>query len=399
MYPDKKYNLVIPLAGKGQRMVDAGYTLPKPLLNCCGKTILEWSMDSIDYSECKLHFILKNNDRETNLFIQEKWPGSEVYSLKDSPGAMHSVLQMTKNDPEVNQTLPLIVFCPDIYLRNKFIPNDSHFKDAGHILTFKATSSAYSYVKLGTNNNVEVTVEKRVISENASVGIYCFRDSNLFNWAASKQKSDRESYICPMYNCIIQAGQTVTSSSTPIIYIMGTPQELLTFGRFIYPHLLPKKHLVICSDHSGFEAKKYLMDVSPSFNNASMFDVGTYSEDDCNYNYYVKDVAKAITKPYLNEETGFSYSSEDGIFGIGLCRSGQGINIFANKQKHIRAALCYDRHTVQYAIEHNAANFFSIPSRLPFTEIERIVQDITNYNYIFEGGRHQNRIMNEYDCN
>ena len=34
-------NIVIPMAGAGSRFFDAGYALPKPLIDVCGKTMIE----------------------------------------------------------------------------------------------------------------------------------------------------------------------------------------------------------------------------------------------------------------------------------------------------------------------------------------------------------------------
>lgn len=39
--------IVVLMAGEGQRFVKAGYTTPKPLIEVHGKTILEWTTDSI----------------------------------------------------------------------------------------------------------------------------------------------------------------------------------------------------------------------------------------------------------------------------------------------------------------------------------------------------------------
>jgi choline kinase len=40
-------NFVIPMAGHGARFVQAGYKLPKMLLEAHGKTLLQWSLDSL----------------------------------------------------------------------------------------------------------------------------------------------------------------------------------------------------------------------------------------------------------------------------------------------------------------------------------------------------------------
>ena len=55
----KKYNLLLPIAGKAQRFLDAGYTMPKPLILAKGRHVIDWSLDSIDTTECNLIFIVR----------------------------------------------------------------------------------------------------------------------------------------------------------------------------------------------------------------------------------------------------------------------------------------------------------------------------------------------------
>ena len=50
-------NFVIPMAGRGERFKKAGFSLPKMLIESHGKTLLEWSVDSLPLEL----FIKKNN--------------------------------------------------------------------------------------------------------------------------------------------------------------------------------------------------------------------------------------------------------------------------------------------------------------------------------------------------
>ena len=55
----KKYNLLLPIAGKAQRFIDAGYTMPKPLILAKDKHVIDWALSSIDITECNLIFIVR----------------------------------------------------------------------------------------------------------------------------------------------------------------------------------------------------------------------------------------------------------------------------------------------------------------------------------------------------
>ena len=55
----KKYNLLLPIAGKAQRFIDAGYTMPKALILAKNKHVIDWAMDSIDTKDCNLIFMVR----------------------------------------------------------------------------------------------------------------------------------------------------------------------------------------------------------------------------------------------------------------------------------------------------------------------------------------------------
>ena len=229
------------------------------------------------------------------------------------------------------------------------------------------------------------TKEKSVISNNASVGLYHFKSGKLFVKYAKKMiegnvKTNNEYYICPLYNLLIEDGLKIYTSEVEKMHVFGTPDE---YNFFINNSLKSwrenKKTASICSDHSGFEIKekfKKLLDQ----NNINYIDFGTFNENDCDYSDYVKLSCKSIIEKKTD-------------FGFGFCRSGQGINICANKIEGIRSALIIDSYFAEYAVRHNCANFFSISSRYIKSDgdLNNILMAILNNT--FDGGRHQNRLQ------
>jgi len=39
----KKYNVLLPIAGKAQRFINEGYTMPKPLIMAKNKQVIDWA--------------------------------------------------------------------------------------------------------------------------------------------------------------------------------------------------------------------------------------------------------------------------------------------------------------------------------------------------------------------
>jgi RpiB/LacA/LacB family sugar-phosphate isomerase len=378
-------NIVVPLAGKGQRMINAGFKEPKAMINVMGRSILEWSMDSIDVGANSLSFVVRYDhirDHKIDLWLLARWPQATIFPVSgETQGSMHSCMFAT---PYLDQSKPLVIFCPDIWFRPKFCPNEGHFYgNDGLILTFKANSKNYSYVSRRPNSNiVEYTREKEVISNEASVGVYCFKNTREWETLAQHIYADakgtkQELYICPMYNeFILRNKDGVKAQQIEKIYIMGTPEEKLCFEDYIYRFMHPNKEIAICSDHSGYDQKKEVTDILRSWK-VVVTDYGHFDDRDSDYNIPVKAVVDDIRL-------------RPNVLGIGCCRTGQGINICANKHKYIRSALVYNKYTAEYAIRHNAANLFSLPN-LDKRKLPGILDKLLTAT--FDGGRHQNRLM------
>ncbi|MBI5208162.1 MAG: ribose 5-phosphate isomerase B [Candidatus Firestonebacteria bacterium] len=133
----------------------------------------------------------------------------------------------------------------------------------------------------------------------------------------------------------------------------------------------------IACDHAGLELKKNLFELLTGLN-ISFKDYGTYSNDSVDYPDYVKQVANSVTGGTCE-------------YGILICATGIGMSITANKFHGIRAALCHNEYTAQYARLHNNANILVLGART--TEISMCHSIIKTWiNTDFEGGRHGRRI-------
>jgi dTDP-glucose pyrophosphorylase len=96
-----------------------------------------------------------------------------------------------------------IDFDINIYL-NKFHATNSD----GFIMTMISQEDKWSYIDL-KNDLVSRVVEKKVISEFATVGIYNFKNGNEFKLAAfeminKNERVNNEFYVTPVYNSLIE---------------------------------------------------------------------------------------------------------------------------------------------------------------------------------------------------
>ena len=69
-----KHNLLIPIAGKGSRFVEQGYTIPKQLITAQNKQCLDWSLESFkieDFME-NLSFVPEMLDEEMLFYLRSR---------------------------------------------------------------------------------------------------------------------------------------------------------------------------------------------------------------------------------------------------------------------------------------------------------------------------------------
>ena len=113
-------------------------------------------------------------------------------------------------------------------------------------------------------------------------------------------------------------------------------------------------------------------------NGINYIDFGTDSEASCDYPDFAHPCAEAV-------ESGRCYP------GIGICGSGEGINMTLNKHQGIRSALCWIPEIARLARQHNDANVLALPGR--FISNEEAIEIVKTFlDTPFEGGRHQRRI-------
>ncbi len=139
-----------------------------------------------------------------------------------------------------------------------------------------------------------------------------------------------------------------------------------------------KNHKIsIASDHAGFELKEFLT-AKLNSENFSIIDLGTDSLNSVDYPDYANKIASNIENK-ISE------------FGILICGSGVGISIAANRNKSVRAALCYSDEIAKLARQHNNANVICLGAR--FTNNEDALKMVKTFlSTEFEGGRHANRV-------
>lgn len=108
--------------------------------------------------------------------------------------------------------------------------------------------------------------------------------------------------------------------------------------------------VAIGADHGGFPLKKTLIDYVKELG-YDVLDLGTNSEEACDYPDFSEAVGKAIIKG-------------DAELGIVLCGSGVGASVAANKIVGIRAGVCHDTFSAHQCREDDDVNVLCMGARV-----------------------------------
>ncbi len=383
-------SLVIPLAGFGKRFLKEGYTQTKPLIHAGKKTIIEWALSSVEIdNDTQIIFVVREDQCIINgldAFLKKICPKSKIVKLNQpTRGSLETVLMACN---EIDLDGELFIHTSDICLpvpfnlNNRFKNNDIN----SFTVTFKANNPAYSYCKLkpGTTSDIEFMIEKEVVSQLANVGIYGFRSASDFIEKAKFVIKNNilvkdEFYISSVFSLFFEQKALVLSCFVDEVHIIGTPNELDFFSRYVWKTMNPK-NIGFVSDHSGFSFKEKLRNLFEEDGYITT-DFGCFSLNDCDYSDYVPVACQALNNGEVD-------------MIIGSCISGQGVNISANHCKNIISVNPSDADSLAIARKHNCPNFISFASKNwdpldSFNAFKLIYSDKIH----FEGGRHSIRIQ------
>ncbi len=234
---DKKLNVLIPMAGAGSRFAQAGYTFPKPLIEVRGKPMIQVVVENLNIEANYIFLVQKEHYETYNLkyLLNLIAPGCKIVQVDGlTEGAACTTLLAKEH---IDNDAPLVMANSDQFVEwnsNECMYAFSADSIDGGILTFKATHPKWSYAKLNEDGFVSEVAEKKVISDEATVGIYYWRHgSDYVKYAEQMIKKDirtnGEFYTCPVFNEAIGDDKKIRVKTIDKMWGIGTPEDLNYF--------------------------------------------------------------------------------------------------------------------------------------------------------------------------
>lgn len=236
-------NIVIPMAGKGSRFSNAGYSRPKPLIEIHSKPMIELVINNLRPAT-PYRFIFLCLQEHINRYgidkhLQAIEPTCTVVPVESvTEGAACTVLLAEKH---IDNAAPLMIANSDQWIDfnvDEYLAYMQQENLGGLIMTMKASDPKWSFARIDPKNLVTEVVEKQVISDEATTGIYNFAHGTDFVSAAKSMirknlRVNGEFYVAPVYNELVAQGMKIGIFNIGTIddgmYGLGIPEDLERF--------------------------------------------------------------------------------------------------------------------------------------------------------------------------
>ena len=236
-------NIVMPMAGRGKRFADAGYEKPKPLIPIHGRPMTEVVIRNLRPTRPhRFIFLILKEHADAFGFdghLRTWAPGcAVVYVDRVTEGAACTVLLARGL---IDGGDPLMIANCDQWVDadvDDYLAVMDRADADGLIMTMWADDPKWSFVRFGPTGEVVEVVEKVVVSNEATVGIYNFRRGGDFVRATdamirSDFRVNGEFYVAPVYNGLIAEGRKIVVHNVGRedagMYGLGIPADLERF--------------------------------------------------------------------------------------------------------------------------------------------------------------------------
>ena len=230
-------NIVIPMAGLGQRFKDEGYDIPKFLISIFGKTMIERAIESFTTTDAQFIFITRKLDTDTRNLLENICDNPIIIDITNVTNGPASSCLLAEGYINSNEEL-LIANCDQILFWdfNDFLYYARNPKMDGVIVTYESDTPKNSYARLDRSGRVLEIREKEVISNVSLNGVHYWKRGSDFVNSAKMMIENKDTapngeyYVGPTYNYLVDSLHIgVYHIAREQHHAVGTPDDLNRF--------------------------------------------------------------------------------------------------------------------------------------------------------------------------
>jgi capsule biosynthesis phosphatase len=232
--------VIIPLGGLGTRFKNAGYSLPKPLINVMGQPIMYWLLENLNLKDIKYVYIPYNKELKRYRFeeqLKKDFPNINFrfLCLENNTRGAAETIKISLDALGSNKDMHIMCIDSDNFYTEDFILD---WDGDNMVVTFEDcfAEPVFSYVNFDKSNVIVDIKEKNKISNNACTGVYCF--DSLFkllktcNFVIENNITEKNEFYMSVVvkQMIIQGDIFYNKNINKINYhCLGTPVQVKIF--------------------------------------------------------------------------------------------------------------------------------------------------------------------------
>lgn len=231
-------NIVIPMAGLGNRFTNCGFALPKPLIKIQEKPMYRHAVDCLPLKlASNVVFILRESECSDQIEqdIQQNYhhlPNCFIVKLDRATQGQAETILLARDYLNLNEST-LIHNC-DTYIEEKYKWSTLLEDDIdGAIVLFHSQEKRWSYARLDDNNKYVIEFkEKKVISSHASTGTYFFKNTadlliSIQYIVGENIRENNEFYLSSVYQLMLEMKMNIIPLWAERVLCFGTPYDLV----------------------------------------------------------------------------------------------------------------------------------------------------------------------------
>jgi dTDP-glucose pyrophosphorylase len=240
-------SLLIPLAGAGQRFVDAGFSIPKPLLQVAGLPMVIQAARHLPPLTASVFLCRREHVQQYALAeqIRAYFPAAKIGLVESLTAGQASTCLL--GEPFCDPDLSLLIGACDngmLYSLERYYELFHAPEVEAVIWTFRhhptvlQNPAMYGWVQVAGDRAVRVSCKVPISNtpgnDHAIVGTFSFKRARDFFAAArqliaSNRRINGEFYVDEVINVLIEQGLHVKVFEIDHYVCWGTPQDLQTF--------------------------------------------------------------------------------------------------------------------------------------------------------------------------
>ncbi len=252
--PENKRNVynnmttLVPAAGRGKRFIDAGYTIPKPMISVLGEPMIVRCAHSLPKTSDYVFVCLKSHVEKYDMdyILKKNFSNCKIISINNYTDGMARTCLLSEDYLDMKN--PVIVSSCDY----SFIYNDEKFKNIIKeddpdviIWTFRQypdariAPNAYAYAVIDGDRIVRVSEKVPISNEphkdHIVQGVFYFKRSELL-FECIKEMIEKkiivggEYFVGTAINQLIESGKKVVPFEVDKYICLGTPEDLMVFN-------------------------------------------------------------------------------------------------------------------------------------------------------------------------